>query len=713
MRATRTRGLEMALCLACLAPVLGAGEEAPAEAWKPEELEAFFSALGEAYRSGQPDRVAPFFDIERAIGAFVEQSTPRDAKIAQSVVMRTGLAVALREAAVDGENFAWERFKVQRVHPLAARGEAIVYVKSWSPENDTAVRRWWLRSAERGFRAFDFEDLDMPVRMSYLVGTVMARTASDPEADKKDVEELLNALRRATDAEAEEEDPFEDLPAGMPRAFDALHLVARATTDMSNGDYAEALAKAEEAAVLRPDFPILDLIRATAWNVEGEHEKALAAARRYVEQMGPCAEASLQLGTALVALGRETEAAAAYREGLDDNPDDPDALAALAAVLPEAERGELVERLGRMHRPEANFEALAELLLYDEALDVLDLLARKFRELRPGDPNGAYYLAQVMLEREQYKPAAALLRDVWPKVEDKDERLAYVNAFLEAMCGAGDELEGYHQAPDKTHAFKYIADYLVNAEDAENLALLAAAHRLKFPNDRWLPYYEGEANLLEEKYDEADACYARGLAMDLDADLRESYLIARVYARFMAGKILDAYADLGRTSAVFEQLANLCLRDNQGEPLERLIAERRKDAPADPALVLWQAEPAWLKRDYAAAVEHLHKHRDTILAGQDREARFHEMLILGLVRLKRFEEAMTAAKASSAYFDAPYYEVIAGAVAGDVEATERALAACIAKGYEAETFFENADAGPALTHEKFAAMRRKFFGLEP
>src|SRR5205807_9383078 len=104
--------------------------------------------------------------------------------------------------------------------------------------------------------------------------------------------------------------------------------------------------------------------------------------------------------------------------------------------------------------------------------------------------------ALVMIEDEQYRPAAALLRAKLDLV-DKTDRRVYQRPYVRALLLAGEPLEAYRTAPQAAEAFRQIAPDLLSrmrgaakapaaAADksaAPRLRELLAAHRQRQPGD--------------------------------------------------------------------------------------------------------------------------------------------------------------------------------------------------------------------------------------
>jgi len=84
------------------------------------------------------------------------------------------------------------------------------------------------------------------------------------------------------------------------------------------------------------------------------------------------------------------------------------------------------------------------------------------------------------------------------------------------------------------------------------------------------------------------------------------------------------------------------------------------------------------------------------------------LMIRSLLRTEQHQEALRMATMSTARDDDRYFEVLAYAAMGNVNATIDAMRSCLDWGYSADDFYLDDDAGPALQAEAFAPLRERF-----
>jgi choline-sulfatase len=157
-------------------------------------------------------------------------------------------------------------------------------------------------------------------------------------------------LARAQAGSGKRADALATIARGLalsPRNADMHHLQGRLL--LAGGDVAAARAALEQAARLDPRNALVQVDLSGLARGRGEIQAALAAAERAVALDARAPQGHVARGLALGALGREAEAEQAFRNALEQDADDPDALFFLAAVELRGGRAQaaaaLLERL--------------------------------------------------------------------------------------------------------------------------------------------------------------------------------------------------------------------------------------------------------------------------------------------------------------------------------------------------------------------------------
>lgn len=301
------------------------------------ELVAALLAIGHAAKDGHASEVADTFDHNR-----LYDEITRSDLFAQSGLHLNPAAGPrrLRAALWDtahqtATGFACDRVEVRKVVRLSAPGEFLVYARHRTGPRST-LYRWWMLHSSTGWKVFDVEDVRIGLRLSrQAVGQfIRGAEGDDPEKLVAGLQALPVAADRLAEGKLEEADAALALAraARLPREAFVLRCVLEGTLAVLRSRSTEALEWADRAEAVARGWPAIDYLRACAHGVAGKWAEAALHAGRYIDQTGPDAAACRILGTALRELNRPTEAAAAFEQGLQDDPTRDDLKAALRAL---------------------------------------------------------------------------------------------------------------------------------------------------------------------------------------------------------------------------------------------------------------------------------------------------------------------------------------------------------------------------------------------
>lgn len=674
-------------------------------------LEELLSAFGEAIRKANPEKIVASFDAERMVDEVKKLGGFAGLKPGQEKEVAKAFATGLGEGFVRFASLIrWSRHEIKQVKYSDDRREAVLTARHWDDEGDSSKFRWWVQKRDGRWRIYDFEDLNTGIRSSVILGTLSGKGLPGA-AISKSFERVIGAAQamQQLDVDTAGKELRAVARVKFPPPLDALRRMLEGVVAFARDEPEEALKQFDRAESLRADLPILHYLRAVVHNGLGNHEKALAHARKYVELLGDDANAYAEIGDALMELKRPTEAAAAYRKGLDDYPDSVENFEGLRKALPAGKKAELGDHFARMSKPGERFEELVEDALLSDDDETAAALIAAYRKKAPDNPAVDYYAARVRILKNDIPEGIRLFKAALARVKDADKRDEYTEGFLDAMVEAGKPVEAYHAAPDADRAFRSLAGSLAAGKDEKPLRRLIDAHRKQRPNDPWLHFYTGQAELIAEDYARAERAFAAGAVQAKHADDQERFRYWQVHARCKAGKGLSAYGEIGPPKATFDQLAEQFADDEDARQLEALVAAHRKADPNDRDLPFWEAEAKWFGREYEKAVRLLVEHRRTILANKERRGTFEDRLVRSLVRLKRFDEAVKEARAADPDEGGLLLQAVAHAAAGDLVRTAEALDRCVKDGgYPVEAFYDDPDLGQALRGERFRELRKKY-----
>ena len=125
-------------------------------------------------------------------------------------------------------------------------------------------------------------------------------------------------------------------------------------------------------------------------------------------------------------------------------------------------------------------------------------------------------------------------------------------------------------------------------------------------------------------------------------------------------------------------------------------------------ILMWRAEGLALQGKHEAVIESLASKRARLTVDADYAEWFESRWVRSLTKLKRYDEAMAVARASTARDGDPYFELIVASAKGDVEACVKLMRTLAEQGYDAASFWDDDEIGAALDAPAFARVRKEF-----
>jgi hypothetical protein len=598
------------------------------------EFAAVFDHLGGTLARGDIPAVGRAFDVDRLVTELERirafDRLPGNGRPEFREGMRKGVGGKIGEMLGANETVRWNRTDVRHVRWSADRHEVVVIAVHWNGEDDDVPFRcrWWLIRRPGGWKIYDFEELDMGMRLTRTVASlatpeILEGVARDPLPFQKATVGLREAIALLSRGDAVGADvalaPARVIP--WPTPVRAVLEFVEGMILMGKGDPAAALARLEEAERLLPNMPANTLARGLALAALGRPEEALEAARKYRKEVGPDAMSFTLEGTALEGQGKTAEAAEAFRRALDEAPT-VNAFHGLRRVLPDANKGELGERLARAKNPQKLYDELAPAARLEGDTKAADALLDGLIKARPGSPRAMAEDIRRKVEAAQFSAAVELLNRGL-KAKEEADRDTVLDAYLSAMFAAGKPVDAYAAVPKALagRAFRSLAEDLDDAIDdggekaadrSRQLTGLIAAHRKREPNDPWICFYEAAAFWHAKDYEKAEQVLALG-ATKLPArpaapdnengpDIAERFRERRVECLFKLNKGLAAYRDIAPAGATFRQLANMYDNMNDLAGLAELLAAHRRAKQKEPEGEFWEAHLRFRKDDLAGAI---------------------------------------------------------------------------------------------------------------
>lgn len=372
--------------------------------------------------------------------------------------------------------------------------------------------------------------------------------------------------------------------------------------------------------------------------------------------------------------------------------------------------GQAIETFEEFGSERATFDQLARLLTGDNQSEPLLKMVALQRKNEPGEPSLDAWEADAHSLAKDYSSAIKILEAAIDRSTVPDIKRLFSSKLIVANLAAKKPLDAYAAAPDSMQAFGFICENLLSDSDAAGLQAVIAAHRGKYLKDLTLHYYAGKVHLLNKDYQAAAKEFAAGNEDSRDAEIAARFSYELMLAACKAGEAVSLYREAADKLTAFDTLAPILAENGQANDLESLVKAHREQFPKFALLGSWEAEACWLRKDDKGTIEILNKHRDSILSDEALIERFDDRLVRSLVRLKDFDEALNAAKASTIRDGDPWFEAVVYVAKGDVTQSESALKQCLAHGYAISDFEADSDMGDPFKSSAFEAVRRTLTG---
>jgi hypothetical protein len=354
-------------------------------------------------------------------------------------------------------------------------------------------------------------------------------------------------------------------------------------------------------------------------------------------------------------------------------------------------------------RPGELFAAVALELNDPSHVAKIEALCEAYRPRADGDIELDYYVACAKQLREDHAAAFKMFREMLPRAP-QDEHDHYVMMMLDAGAQAKMPIDAYRAAPDASEAFNYLADMLAGSETLDQLRQLLELHRQNKPDDPWLAFYTARSLALSGESAAADAAFAECMK-SADEHVCSSARSAWVAARFDSGDAAGAYRDIEPKDETFEQLCNLSIFHERPEALRQVLQLHRESGADERQLLWWDAQLAWLVKDYPRTIELLER----FLAEHTDSDQSHalDQFIRSLVRSGQAERAAAIARDKSDQIE-PLLRCLAYVAAADAAAVRVALEQCLEDGWELSDLYEDEDLGPLLRSPAMHEIRQHF-----
>lgn len=667
------------------------------------EVQAVFTRIASLMATGDYEKVADYFDIDRLIDEVSAHGTTVGNSRADRQQLISAMRVGIVQSISQGSTFPAGH--VRHLRPVTGRDEVVVYTQANDASGYVIKMRWWFSHDGSAWRIYDYEELTFSVRLSVLMSAMFGTINNGKPAPW--VIELQKFVNVAALVESEQWDQaqveiesinFNSAPADL-RALRHMLLSSALMGQMKLGEAEEQIVLAEQ---LTPDSPMVAYSRAILHITDERFDLAMPYIDRYIELLGVDADIYELQMAALEGLGRHDEAVQAGERMVSDNPS-AYTVAEFGLVLNESEKtriGDLIMELGI--RPDG-FEVIGELYYQNDDIAALREAVRGFKAVDPSGHNTAYYDALVKQEDEQYAAAAETLRSVISQIADPELRQPYLQLYWSTMCQAGKALQAYNEAEAPNSAYAEMASVMYWEDQMEKLLELSLLHINKRNTDPWGHFYAGTCLAAKEGWDQADRHFANAMSRAVDDQTKQTIRIEWVDCLIMAGRWHQVIERVGRDPATLDMVMWHLIDEKDDKSLEALLDTRDQDTPT-----IGRAYVYSLRGAHAMAADYLIAYHDD-LRNEEQIYDFDRLIVNSLVRSERFEEALKHAKVSTEFDGDPYYELVVHIASGEVDKSIQVAQACVDEHYyDQATFYDDDLILEHVGRSRMKAFREKF-----
>jgi hypothetical protein len=582
------------------------------------DLQRFFARLETALHAGDEESWRKCVDLNLLVQRIAAHPLSQADPAFDSSYIKSRLEYELSPLELAG------RLSILRVERGDRDDHLLVYTLDEGYDDQLYAYRWWLARSGRQWRLFDFDRIDYG--QSLAAGWALAEAVED-DPQQYNYTRLYDAIDAVGEAPlaggryAQANSSYGSTYRGEPLSAVADLPQPELAHDLTRIDLAwrfywqseprEALRMCDQ--VRKPqECAGVYLIRTQAARSLRQFEESLAAAQAYVDLVGETPDALAELALALEHLKRPKEAAETWLRVLRKAPDCDEALDEFLRLASRAQLPALREVLLHSREPQEKACRHAESALSLDRYAAHEWLAQFVHQEAPGSALDLSLEGALLESVEEYEAAAerflAASRLEWLPARQQ----AYFDRYLRTMMQLGRGGEAFQAAADPQQAFELLTsdldeelEYEWDMVDLDKLGPVVAAYQKQRPDDPRGDYYAGIILLRAQRWAEAEACFQRAAGKDVDEWLGEQIAARRLESSYRRGKVLDVYRDQGRTSEVFETLADLCLEDDAWSELRELIDEHRLHQPNDAWIDYYQALEAADRQAFGEAAEAL------------------------------------------------------------------------------------------------------------
>lgn len=311
----------------------------------PDDVRLAMEEFNNALQAGSRRHIGQKFSVSALFDSLVERQliSGNEEKLAECrKVLETGLRGQFRTFA----DLAWVRAKWLQFERLDEQ-RVVLLARHYDSEEPLQTVRWWLKREQDTWRVYDFEILDLNLRISTMLGIGFSFAENRPASFEAFQElavkanALVSGMLEDEEIELLIESADEVLEDDYPDDIRRFGLLIRAVALAQLDEMSEALDDLKRLEKMPVESPILHGVRG---DILAETERYEAAIESYVklgDALGYDFSVHESIADAYLGLEDWENAEKHARLGLQDWPESVGCLASLAASLPSTKMEEL------------------------------------------------------------------------------------------------------------------------------------------------------------------------------------------------------------------------------------------------------------------------------------------------------------------------------------------------------------------------------------
>jgi len=340
----------------------------------PAGVDRFFTLLGKATRSEAAIDGGQFLSIDGMLSAIASSGSLDSFSTSQKKDFSKGFRSAAGQLGSTLRQAAYDHHKIQLIEKID-EDELLVYTRLYDNEMGIVSQmRWWLLETDKGWRAYDYEDLSVGLRtVSLMAALLKGGLGGNSEPWIKDFipasQQMQSLALDSPESFEELRAPFEKLRRNkLPKDIASFASMIMVSIHQANDRADEALAELNDAETKGITGPLFHYQMGSVLAALEKHAKALEGYSRHADKFGFDSDLYEMIADSQLALEEFEKAQESALAGLADNPASVGCLISLVAATPPTDFGDsnFTEKFVATSDPEGSYEAALDYLIDNE-----------------------------------------------------------------------------------------------------------------------------------------------------------------------------------------------------------------------------------------------------------------------------------------------------------------------------------------------------------